>query len=504
MKFTFIRLVLLLMSTALVLTATGCRKDSAVEIDAPVVLQSLLEQVTFETELSEVGSNASLYFPNLPEGTDIKLHTGSGYYADEVAMLILPNASDGRDAMKVVEKHIEELRSQYRNYVPEEVWKIDHAVTHLSGRYLFLCITDDYDSAALILENAADPSYQLAEVKTTQHIEVDEPVTQPDAAPVQNEEPEETAVPQLLSKEGTYHDYGTCAIRVDNSAFELYDYEDVSAESYAELVNQTADALAGKTTVYHLTIPMAVGVVLPDDIAKCLPGYTDQGSAIQKVCSKMEDNVVTVNCFDNLMEHRDEYLYFRTDYHWNGRGAYYAYESFCETKGIDVIPLEEREEKQFDGFLGALYWQNSSEDPVLAEEPDTVFAYCPKSKNAGMTYTDKTGSTYNWNIITDVTNWKASTKYSTFAGADNPFAVFTNPDVTDGSVCIVVKESYGNALLPFLVDHYSTIYEIDYRYWEGDLIDFAMEIAADDLLFANNLSMIRSNFLIGKLAGIIQ
>ena len=119
-----------------------------------------------------------------------------------------------------------------------------------------------------------------------------------------------------------------------------------------------------------------------------------------------------------------------------------------------------------------------------------------------MRYTDKKGNTYNWNIISDVTNWKASTKYSTFAGADNPIAVFTNPDVTDGSVCVIVKESYGNALLPYLVDHYSTIYEIDYRYWTGSLVDFAREKDADDLIFANNLSMIRSNLLIGKLAGI--
>ena len=103
----------------------------------------------------------------------------------------------------------------------------------------------------------------------------------------------------------------------------------------------------------------------------------------------------------------------------------------------------------------------------------------------------------------DVSNWKTSTKYSTFAGGDNPFAVFTNPDVTDGSVCVVVKESYGNALLPYLVDHYSTIYEIDYRYWNGNLIDFAAEKNANDLIFANNLSMIGSSLLIGKLAGIV-
>ena len=80
-----------------------------------------------------------------------------------------------------------------------------------------------------------------------------------------------------------------------------------------------------------------------------------------------------------------------------------------------------------------------------------------------------------WSIIADVSSWGAASKYSTFAGGDSPFAVFTNPEVKDGSVCVIVKESYGNALLPYLVDHYSTVYEIDYRYWEGNIVDFVTE-----------------------------
>lgn len=201
--------------------------------------------------------------------------------------------------------------------------------------------------------------------------------------------------PVLKSHSGTYHDYGTCAIRVDNTAFEQYGYSDSLVADYAALVSRTADALAGKVTVYDLAIPTAIGVVLPDDIAEIIPGYTDQGDAIQKIFAKMSDNVVTVDCFDNLMRHRDEYLYFHTDYHWNGRGAYYAYESFCETKSIEAVGLDERNEKQFDGFLGALYWNNCGEDPVLEGNPDTVLTYCPKSERASMTYTDKKGDTYN-------------------------------------------------------------------------------------------------------------
>ncbi|MBE6617801.1 MAG: hypothetical protein E7627_07695 [Ruminococcaceae bacterium] len=315
--------------------------------------------------------------------------------------------------------------------------------------------------------------------------------------------PPPVEIPTLTSKSGTYHDYGNGIIRVDNHAFEEYGYVDSAAAYYAGLVNSVAEALYGDTQVYCMALPTAIGIVLPDDIAAIFPRFEDQGEAIHKLYAKITDAVTTVNCYDNLMPHRDEYLYFRTDFHWNGPAAYYAYEAFCREKGIRPYTLEERTEVQFDGFLGALYNNSCDQDPILAEEPDVVLAYRPYSAAATMKYTDWSGNVRDWNIIYDVSTWAPSSRYSTFAGGDSPFAEFTNPQVTDGSVCIVVKESYGNALLPYLVDHYSKIYEIDYRYWDGNLVEFAREQGADDLIFANNMSMIRSQYLIAMLDEII-
>lgn len=310
-------------------------------------------------------------------------------------------------------------------------------------------------------------------------------------------------IPSLTSRSGEYYDYGNGIIRVDNQAFEEYGYVESAAQHYANIVNLTAEALYGDTQVYCMALPTAIGIVLPDDIAAIFPRYEDQGAATQKLYAKISPAVKTVDCYGHLMPHRDEYLYFRTDFHWNGRAAYYAYEAFCSAKGIKPYTLDERTESKFQGFLGALYNNSCGQDPILAEMPDTVLAYHPYSSSATMQYTDWDGVVRSWSIIADVSSWSPSSKYSTFAGGDSPFAEFTNPDVTDGSVCIVVKESYGNALLPYLVDHYSKIYEIDYRYWKGDLIEFAREHEADDLIFANNMSMIRSEYLIGRLNEII-
>ena len=482
---------LLLSLLMLLMLLTGCGGSEEL-LDGETALDRILTEVRFDTDLQDAGATAPLYFPDLPEGSQVRLYTGSGYYADEAALLTMRGTADTGKAMKIVENHLRELRDQFANYVPEEVPKIENAVTIRSGNQILLCITKDTDTVHSIVKNS-DAAPELPRQATAEE----------SSEPAASVSPETDGYPVLKSKSGTYHDYGNGVIRVDDRAYEPYSYNRPAAESYAEVINQVAGALDGQVQVYALAIPTG-SMMLPDDIAEILPGYTDQGVSIQKIFSLISDQVVKVSPYDNLMRHRDEYLYFHTDYHWNGRGTYYANETFCEAKGISPYPLSMRREDQFGQFLGALYFNDSGKDPILENNPDTVEAFHPHSPHAEMHYTDQKGNTYAWNIIMDVSDWATGSKYSTFAGADNPITVFDNPDVTDGSVAVVVKESYGNALMPFLCDHYTTVYEIDYRYWSGSLVDFALEKQADDLIFANNLSMIGSNLLIGKLANVAK
>lgn len=508
MKRAFHRLLSIFMVLLLTAAATGCGKQTT-DINAEEILSSLLSQVRYDTELKPMGETGALYFPDLPEGSTVSLYAGSGYYADEVALLTLPSADKGTNAMQAVDNHIAEVRRQFASYIPAEVEKIDRAVTRQNGKYIFVCITNDYSSANLILDNASDSNYRVPATgesadasQTTPTIQSETtPTVQPETKP-QEQTTEKPSYPVLQSKSGSFKRYPSATIRVDDSLFELYTYRDAPAQTYADIVNRVADALAGKTQVYALTIPTAIGIALPDDIAKILPEYSDQGEAIEKIFAKLNSNVKPVHCFDNLMQHRDENLYFSVDHHWNGNGAYYAYEAFCQTKGITPYTMAQRKRVDFTDFKGSLYAQNLKQDPSLEKLSDTVTAYYPVSANASMTFTDGKGKSYPWNIISDVTGWKVGTKYSTFAGGDNPISVFKNPDVKDNSVCIIVKESYGNALLPYFVDHYSTIYEIDYRYWKGNLVEFAEENKANDLIFANNTAMIATNMHIAKLSSI--
>lgn len=547
--------LVVLLLFVLIITLTGC-EGATKEINASAVLEELLEEVEFSAELTEVGEYAALYFSGLPEDAQIRLFSGAGYYADEVALITVSNEKDRSAAMESVEKHLEELRFQYVNYQPEEVGKIDRAVVYQNANHVFLCITLDYATAEQIFEQAAEkhplgtgdampdvtanatPTPTLEGTpatpdgsdsgSSTETTPAPAPVTTPDPTPTLELTPEPTPEPtpfsavinyanpgmvlpvdqgdyvSLQSQSGTYYDYGNNVIRVDDRAYEMFTYYDSVAKRYVALLNSAAAQLEGSTTVHSMLIPTATGVVLPDDVARQIPYHTNQGEAIDCVYHQLSDQIVTINCFDNLMKHRDEYLYFRTDYHWNGLGAYYAYEAFCDAIGEEPYTLEERVEQQFDGFIGAHYWNTTFRDPNIGNNPDTVLAYLPKSESASMVYTDRNGLTHSWSIINDVSGWSEDAKYMTYAAGDQPIAVFTNPEVTDGSVGIVVKDSFGNPMMSYLVDHYSTLYEIDYRYWDGNLIEFAKQVSADDLIYMNCLTLICSSYTIGSLAGIMD
>ena len=287
---------------------------------------------------------------------------------------------------------------------------------------------------------------------------------------------------------------------VGNSAYELFTYRESSAKAYAKAVNALAKDLDGKAEVYDMVIPLSSGITFPDNLVEKIDS-TNQRNAMLSIMGMMNSKVKSVDIYDALMKHRKEYIYFRTDHHWTALGAYYAYTALCEEMGIEPEKLEEYETREFEGFVGSFY--NDTKNESLKKHPDVITAYLPKSE-AKMHVTPAKGQDYDWDIIYDVSAYGASLKYSTFIASDNPFTEITNQTLTDESACIVVKESFGNAFVPFLVDHYQHVYVVDYRYWQGNLSKLAEEKKAKDVILLNNLSMIRNQYLVGQLQGVIK
>lgn len=289
-----------------------------------------------------------------------------------------------------------------------------------------------------------------------------------------------------------------------DAAYEYYTFSQSAADTYVKAVNRAASLLEGKATVYDMIVPTSMDITLPASVRGSV-NTSDQRKAMDYMYSSMSGSVKTVDIYEILRNHRDEYIYYRTDHHWTALGAYYAYRDFCAAKGTTPADLEtDFTQVDYDGFLGTFY-SDSGKNPALAGG-DTVTAYVPNDTNK-IAITQNDGSLLNWMVVSDVSTWAASSKYSAFIGGDNPWSVIENPNVTDGSACIVVKESFGNAFVPFLVPDYQTVYVVDYRYIakvRSDKLSALVDATgARDVLFINNISATRNESLMNAVAALV-
>ena len=95
-------------------------------------------------------------------------------------------------------------------------------------------------------------------------------------------------------------------------------------------------------------------------------------------------------------------------------------------------------------------------------------------------------------------------KYTAFIGADQPYSVIENLDKADGETCLVIKDSFGNAFIPFLIPHYKTIHIIDPRYYDVTLSEFSDKKQIDDIIFISNISTTRNEIFIGAMEKFIK
>lgn len=264
----------------------------------------------------------------------------------------------------------------------------------------------------------------------------------------------------------------------DNVGYGLYYFVQKNADWYAAILNEMDKRLEGRAQLYSLIAPINGGVLLSDARQQELH-VSDQRESIRYIYSRMAEDIKTVEVFDTLRAHVDEYIYFHTDHHWTALGAYYAYTQYAAAAGLTPHTLEQFEKVEYPNFLGTYY--SVSGITSLGANPDTVIAYKPMGTNK-MKMTMPNGEVYDWFVVNDVSAYGSSMKYGTFAGGDQPYNVVENPEITDGSACLVIKDSYGNALIPYLVDHYQYLYWVDFRHYKGSIYDLVEEKNIKDVL----------------------
>ncbi len=208
---------------------------------------------------------------------------------------------------------------------------------------------------------------------------------------------------------------------------------------------------------------------------------TDQNKMINTINSYLSEEINGVNCYEELYSHRNEYLYYKSDHHWTARGAYYAYVAFAESIGLEPTPLENFNEVLMNSkWKGSMYGYTG--DERVKEFSDEVYAYVTSKKHTMTTYNSKgVADKFNSSILTGYAS------YTGFINGDNAYTVISVPENPKDMTILVFKDSYGNAFVPYLVEHYSTIIVVDPRYIYFDIYEHLKDYPLTDILFVNNL-----------------
>jgi len=327
-----------------------------------------------------------------------------------------------------------------------------------------------------------------------------QPQSQPQPQPDEKEKEEASAKPESEPEKQKPVQEGVrvgSIITCDGTGYTLFGGGPRNGEWYAKVMNAYGDILGDGVRVYNLVVPTAVEYNLPERYR----GLTNsQRASLDHIKGFLTDKVEWVDIYDVMKEHKDEYIYFKTDHHWTALGAYYAYTEFAKVAGFDPISLDGLEKRTLNDFYGTLYSQ--TQDPMMLSHPDHVDYYIfPKMPKCHMYMRNAPTKPVFTTLYGEYA--KAQDSYSVFLHADLPIFVM-DTGLNNGRRIAVVKESYGNAFVPFLANNYEQVVVIDQRYLQNGLYSVLDRYDINELLFINNILAAHTSVRIEELSTLPQ
>lgn len=304
----------------------------------------------------------------------------------------------------------------------------------------------------------------------------------PSAGEPAEPEPPEPEPPLPEMDDGDEQNVGYWLV-VEGQAVQLFKFEKENFNFYADILNRYRDRLDEGVALYSMIAPSNSEFVQ----LKRYSGVTDsQNEALRYLNGRFEPGIASVNVYDALNRHDGEYLYFRTDHHWTALGAYYAYCAFMETRGERPVPLGRYRQMDLEGFLGSSY--SKTLDKSLEQNPDTLSVYLPFTEYE---FTQYYGAEARESKVIDLQYADSKTdKYLVFISSGGGTWGLIRTKVANGRKILVVKDSFGNALVPFLLPHYEEIYVVDSRFYSSgatgkSILRFIEDNGINEVLFVN-------------------
>lgn len=274
--------------------------------------------------------------------------------------------------------------------------------------------------------------------------------------------------------EGEITDDGLLIVKQDNHWRAMEQFGGGSGDSYVDSLNKLRSEVDSNVNIYSMPAPLACEFYTPSNLNDY---YVSQADTFASIASRLDSGITTVDLCSVLKQHTDEDIYCRTDHHWQPLGAYYAAKTFAETARVPFDDISKYKKVTDEGFVGTLYAFYG--DERLADDPEEFTYYEPQTDYSTYYYDQSFDYQYEGPLLYDV---DVANSYIRFIGGDDS-VVKVKTSVDNGRKLLVIKDSYGNAEIPFFTSSFEEIYVVDMRYFECNLVNFIDEMDITDVLF---------------------
>ncbi|MDL2225879.1 hypothetical protein LJC20_06795 [Eubacteriales bacterium OttesenSCG-928-M02] len=175
-----------------------------------------------------------------------------------------------------------------------------------------------------------------------------------------------------------------------------------------------------------------------------------------------------------------EKMYYRTDHHWTSEGAYGAYRAYMLEKGRDALAKEAFAISTVSDFYGSTYsrsalWLTAGEHLEIWDGGIRASVYISddNSQHDGMFFENRLAE---------------ADKYTVFLDGNHSLVRITNRDGKGKGKLLLIRDSFGNSLAPFLALGYEEVVLVDLRYYKLGIKELCALEGFDDILILYGLN----------------
>ena len=220
--------------------------------------------------------------------------------------------------------------------------------------------------------------------------------------------------------------------------------------------------------------------------------YETLGEALCEV-----DSVRWVQARDGLeraARDRFDQVYFCTDLHWTTNGADVGASTYLKTQDIKLAGQDHFGVQTVStDFYGTLYSKVAGLPGARADELELPQAL-PKQLviEADSAPADAPGADGERKMpelsgIYDLSRLGLKDKYAVYFGGNYGKITIKNPQAEENGSLLIIKDSYANSMVPYLLEHYGQITMIDLRYYNGSVPELVAQ-GWDEVLVCYEMS----------------